>query len=171
MDISGSAHPRQGFTLVEVLITIIILAMGVLGLAALQMAGMRTNHSAYLRTQATIAAADLIDRMRVAPGDYVDKHLDTSNLKAPDHEASIAFRGWAAELERVMPAPADGAPLGEVDCTTASRCNTGNCEIIVRWNDARAEIDPAGDEHVSAPEQRNPATMSFRVCTRLAGTR
>lgn len=171
MGISSDAHPRGGFTLVEVLIAIIILAVGILGLAALQMAGMRTNHSAYLRTQATIAAADLIDRMRVTPEDYVGQRLDTSSIKAPHHEASDAFRSWAAELERVMPSPADGAPSGEVDCTTGSHCNSGNCEIIVRWNDARAEIDPAANEDSSAAADRSPSIMSFRVCTRLAGTR
>jgi type IV pilus modification protein PilV len=58
---------QQGFTLIEVLVTVIIMAIGLLGVAGLQLAGMRSNHSAFLRTQATIAAYDLIDRMRADP--------------------------------------------------------------------------------------------------------
>lgn len=56
--------PQQGFTLVEVLVAIVVLSIGLLGLAGLQATGLRNNHSAYLRTQATLQAYDIIDRMR-----------------------------------------------------------------------------------------------------------
>ncbi len=54
----------DGFTLIEVLIAILILALGFLGLAGLQTYGLRNNHSANLRTQATLLAYDLTDRIR-----------------------------------------------------------------------------------------------------------
>lgn len=54
----------SGFTLIEILVTLFILAIGLLGLAGLLFEGMRNNQGAYLRTQASILAYDMADRMR-----------------------------------------------------------------------------------------------------------
>jgi type IV pilus assembly protein PilV len=54
----------KGFTLVELMVAILVLAIGLLGLAALQVVGLSSNHNAYLRTQATFLAQDMADRMR-----------------------------------------------------------------------------------------------------------
>jgi type IV pilus assembly protein PilV len=55
----------RGFSLIEVLVALLVLAIGLLGLAALQAQGLRFNHDAYVRTQATQLAYDIVDRMRV----------------------------------------------------------------------------------------------------------
>jgi type IV pilus assembly protein PilV len=55
---------NRGFTLLEVLVAVLVLSIGLLGLAGLQAASLRNNHSGYLRSQATILAYDYIDRMR-----------------------------------------------------------------------------------------------------------
>lgn len=57
---------NRGFTMVEVLIAMLVLAIGLLGLAALQAQTLRFNHDAYLRTQATLLTYDIIERMRTA---------------------------------------------------------------------------------------------------------
>ena len=55
---------ERGFSLIEVLVALLVLAIGLLGLAALQAQGLRFNHDAYVRTQATHIAYDIVDRMR-----------------------------------------------------------------------------------------------------------
>ncbi len=55
---------NTGFTLIEVLIAMLVLAVGLLGLAGLQATSLRNNQSAYNRSQATQLAYDLADRMR-----------------------------------------------------------------------------------------------------------
>src|SRR3990172_9167298 len=55
---------NDGFTLMEVLVAVVVLSIGLLGLANLQTVGMKSNNSAYLRTQATLLAYDIADRMR-----------------------------------------------------------------------------------------------------------
>lgn len=55
---------NRGFTLIEVLVSVLILGVGLLGLASLQANSLRNNHSVYLRTQASLLAYDLIDRIR-----------------------------------------------------------------------------------------------------------
>ena len=54
----------RGFSMIEVLITMVILSIGLLGVAGMQVAGLQSNRSAYFRSQATIIAYDMIDRMR-----------------------------------------------------------------------------------------------------------
>jgi len=67
--------PVTGFTLIEVLVTLLVLSIGMLGVASLQMYGTRSGHDAYLRSQAVMLAYDIADRMRANPdgvdaGDY-----------------------------------------------------------------------------------------------------
>jgi type IV pilus assembly protein PilV len=53
-----------GFTLIEVLVTMVILSAGLLGIAALHTATLRNNLDSVLRSQASALAADIADRMR-----------------------------------------------------------------------------------------------------------
>jgi len=57
-------NKNTGFTLIEVLIAMLVLAVGLLGLAGLQATSLRNNQSAYNRSQATQLTYDLADRMR-----------------------------------------------------------------------------------------------------------
>lgn len=66
-------NKNAGFTLIEVLIAMLVLAVGLLGLAGLQATSLRNNQSAYNRSQAIQLAYDLADRMRanvVGAGTY-----------------------------------------------------------------------------------------------------
>lgn len=65
----ASTHrkPAVGFTLIEVLVTIIIVSIGLLGLAGLQINGLRANMSSEARSKATLLASDIIERMRANP--------------------------------------------------------------------------------------------------------
>lgn len=93
--------PMAGFTLVEVLVAVVVLAIGLLGVAGLQLVGLRYNQSAYLRTQASFLAYDMIDRMRsnsagVNGGNY--DAVDTSSPPASPGCISTAAGCTAAEL-------------------------------------------------------------------------
>ena len=61
--------PRcAGFTLIEVLVSLLILAVGLLGLVGMFVASTQNNKSASLRTIATLQAYDMADRMRANIG-------------------------------------------------------------------------------------------------------
>jgi type IV pilus assembly protein PilV len=55
---------QAGFTLIEVLVSSLILSIGLVGVAGLQALSLKNNQSAYMRSQATALAYDLADRMR-----------------------------------------------------------------------------------------------------------
>ena len=63
---------HRGFSLIEVLVALLVLSIGLLGLAALQTTSLQYNTGSYFRTQATFLAYDILDRMRANSGAVVD---------------------------------------------------------------------------------------------------
>ena len=58
---------EKGFSLLEVLVAVVVLAVGLLGIGGLQVLSLKNNHSAHLRSQATYLAYDILDSIRVNP--------------------------------------------------------------------------------------------------------
>ena len=76
---------QAGFTLIEVLISMLVLALGLLGLAAMQATTLKNNQSAYFRSQATQFAYDIADRMRankLEASKYAASTYATTNIVA-----------------------------------------------------------------------------------------
>jgi type IV pilus assembly protein PilV len=146
----------HGFTLVEVMVTLFIVAVGVLGVTGLQLASMRSNHSAFLRSQATLAAYALTDRVRTDPASFKGLSIDTDN---PAGNAS--FQAWADELLLLPMTKAADQPLGALDCSDGDDCLAGHCAITIRWNDARSE------DSALAQTGRDAADVAFLHCTRV----
>lgn len=114
---------QRGFSLIEVLIACVVLAIGLLGLAGLQVTGMRNNQTAYLRSQAIQSAYDIADRMRanqpgVSAGRYnnqaattddCDDATDDGNVGATCSVSQLAgfdLAQWAADLTARLPSGA-----------------------------------------------------------------
>ena len=57
-------NKTKGFTIIEVLVSMVILSIGVLSLGVLQLSAMQNTQGGYLRSQATILTYDIIDSMR-----------------------------------------------------------------------------------------------------------
>jgi type IV pilus assembly protein PilV len=83
-------HHRNssGFTLIEVLVTIVVVSIGLLGLAGLQINGLRANMSSEARSKATLLANDIVERMRANPlgveaGAYSGITVDAASCAAP----------------------------------------------------------------------------------------
>lgn len=77
---------QSGMTMIEVLITILVLAIGLTGVMSMEAIAIKSNHQAYLRTQAILQAQDLADRMHanlkgVEDGDYVITSAPTTPAK------------------------------------------------------------------------------------------
>lgn len=55
---------QTGFTIIEMLIAVLVISIGLLGMAGLQTSGIQQSHNSYLKTQASMLAYDMADRMR-----------------------------------------------------------------------------------------------------------
>lgn len=67
----------RGFTLIEVLIALLVLSIGLLGLASMQLSSIQYSNNAKQRTQATFLAYDILDRMRANPDEAQSGSYDT----------------------------------------------------------------------------------------------
>ena len=63
----NSRKAMAGLTMIEILVTLIILSIGLLGMAAMQLSGIRSANNSTFRTQATLLADDIAERMRANP--------------------------------------------------------------------------------------------------------
>ncbi|WP_455207978.1 type IV pilus modification protein PilV [Kaarinaea lacus] len=131
---------QAGFTMLEVLVAIVVLSFGLLGLAGLQADGLRNNTSAYMRSQATLMAYDMLDRMRanmqgVENGDYNNLLSTTpSDPGCISTGCSVALMAshdayeWSQKLAELLP-----SGQGHVTGTGQGSIFT----ITVMWDDTR----------------------------------
>ena len=85
--------PTGGFSLVEVLVTIVILLIGLLGLAGLQARALTVQMEAYQRSQALILLKDMVDRIdtnRANAAAYVTVGLSPYEYLGTDNAAETA---------------------------------------------------------------------------------
>jgi len=126
----GRATAQNGFTLVEVLIAILVLAIGLLGLAMLQVEALKHSTDAYYRTQATMLAYEIVDRMRANSdaalnGDYISTTAPITPETCGDtasgcgsatalarYDLSVWYQNLSQALPAVSAAPSTIALVG-----------------------------------------------------------
>lgn len=125
---------QAGVGLVEVLIAVLVLSIGMLGMAGLQTWALRNNQSSMFRGLAVVQAYSIADAMRadritaVNSGFNID--LDDDAPTGTSY-ADAALAAWRGNLQEA---------LGP-DATGSVACNGALCDIVVRWDDSRADQD------------------------------
>ena len=136
-------HHRQGFSLIEVLVTLVVVALGLLGLTALQAKLQLSEIDAYQRAQALLLAQDMADRL-ATNRDNASAYSTTSALGTGDHpaancaaEATIALRDrceWSTALQGAAETEGTiltGAMVGARGCVEA--IGNDSYLITVAW--------------------------------------
>lgn len=118
-----------GFSLLEVLIALLILSIGLLGIAALQTVSLRSNHGAYQRSQATFLAYGIIDSIRANRDAALNDGYDIA-IGATNTGTGIAgtdINTWRGNIRELLP---DGD--GSIACN-----GDGVCTITIQWDVSR----------------------------------
>ena len=130
-----------GFTLIEILVAVLILSVGLLGLAALNLTGLQGSQASYERSVAVMQANDLVERMWAGlcdlydgDGDFVEAEANTiKGAWEAQQQGTLAGTGWSSPA-LVYQDAADS--VGTV------------IELTIRWNERTAR-------------DGEPATMEF----------
>lgn len=125
-----ASRAQRGVGIIEVLIALLILSIGLLGMAALQVRTMRNNQSALERSMAVAETHAIADAMRADRTNAINGRFDIAI--DDDAPSGTTFRETvlAAWRENLVNA------LGE-DATGSVDCNGPLCEIVIQWNDSR----------------------------------
>jgi type IV pilus assembly protein PilV len=131
----------SGFTLVEVLVALVILSVGMLGIAALYLEGLRASRDALVRTQAVALAADMADRIRanryiVAGAGAYDPALVTAAQVAACETAGSTCtpsQMYANDLYRWQQAVQAALPAGTAAVAFAIVNSQPTYTITVTW--------------------------------------
>lgn len=132
------AHSRhqRGVGLVEVLISVLILGIGMLGVAAMQATALRYGQSSLETSQAVMQTYSIIESMRANPGNapaYATAGMVCAVPAAGGSLASKDIAAWITSLKNTMGLAADNTTCGRVE-----NRGGGVYRITVRWDDSRA---------------------------------
>jgi len=143
---------QKGFSLVEVLIAVLVIAIGLLGLAGLQSVGVNSNHISYLRSVASIHTENMAELMRanivaVVDNDYAQNAAPATvdydaiamavedgnqgidcraNQCTPDQQAQSDAFNWLTAIARDLPTVA-GVTSGVVTCNDNNLADADGC--------------------------------------------
>jgi type IV pilus assembly protein PilV len=157
------SNPRQrGFTLIEVMIAILVLAVGLLGLAGMNARILNGQFEAYQRAQAMLLVDDMVSRLRANPegaraGAYDGQELGLAaavcDETAAAQDPAMDLACWNEALRGVNIESADGAAqlgsmIGARGCIDRIS-GTPTSEVVLRvsvaWQGLTPTVEPALD--------------------------
>ena len=133
-----------GFTLIEILIAMLVLAIGLMGIAAMQFRGLQYSHDAYLRSQISVLAYSMADRMRLnranvasytAGTPYIIPATQPGGCTESSVGATNDLACWHREVHNAIP------PGGIANIVAEAN---GGYTIVLGWSDRerrRRQVD------------------------------
>src|SRR5262245_9512371 len=132
-------HSQYGFGLVEALVALVVVSVGMIGIAVLYGQGLSASRTALYRTQAVILASDMADRIRL------------------NRRAGVAYQNGAAGTNR-------NCGPGGVTCTPVQMAE----HDLWVWNTVIDQQLPTADGTV-AYTAASPPTYTIQVTWQEVG--
>ena len=144
-------HAQRGLGLIEVMVAVLILGVGLLGIAAMQATALRNSQSSVERSQAVMQTYAILDAMRanVAVARIGGYNLSSMTCTEPD-AGDLAANDRAVWIASLKDSLNDSA-CGQINCGSL------DCEITVQWDDSRgggSEDDEIARTHQVVTETR-----------------
>ena len=127
-------HADSGFTIVEVLVALVVLAIGLLGIAGLYVTTLGSGTAAINRMQAVNLATDIADRIRA------------------NRNANVAYAGAASTGLTCI-------GTGAVDCGAAQMA----ADDLLQWNTELAAALPSGSGAIAVAGASAPYTYTITI--------
>lgn len=129
----NSRKKQAGVSLLEVLIAVLVLAIGVLGIVALQATALRNSQSSAERSQAVMQTYSIFESVRANP--LAKTNIELYNFSDDDCAAPTGgtlrdrdISTWITSIRQGLP---DGC--GAISCDNS----THTCEVTITWDDSR----------------------------------
>ncbi len=155
----SSHRTARGFSLLEVLIAMLVMAFGLLGFALLQTMSVRFTQSANQRTKAVDLANDMLDQMRsnrllaaqFAAASFTDTATaNQCDVTTGDRSVTQKITAWQCAVRR---------GLGEGSSANVTLVN-GQATVTLNWSDQRWERDSS---RTSGSYQTGTVTLVSRL--------
>jgi type IV pilus assembly protein PilV len=159
---------QGGFSLIEVLVTMLVLAFGLLGVAGLMLGGVSNAANSESRSKASMLAADMADRMRANPAEartsgspkYVRLTYDAA-LPTASTTATIDMISWVDAISKQLP---EGGGRIIQTVLTANGVNIYKYAIEIRWSGCSGTLDDTARANCAAGNAHwESFTMDVRV--------
>ena len=139
----GTIQNHGGFSLIEVLIALVIMSVGMLGIAGLYVEGMNAGRTSIFRHHAVTLAGDVADRIRANPRAGVDYEGPGGNNNCvlgnvncnPAQMAANDIDLWKTQADDML-------PNGAVAITYDDTVNPPTYTIVVGWDEAGEDTPP-----------------------------
>ena len=172
----GAVARVGGFTLVEVLVAVLVISIGMLGVAKLVLAAVTANDSAYFRTQAANLAYSILDAMRAnrayasTTSGYQLSLTQSPNATimcdalgsdcTPAEMAQYDLYRWRAQLASALP-----QGNGQVAITPAPASGqVATATITIQWDDSVAQWALVNDSNAhGTATDTTPDTQTFTL--------
>ncbi len=126
---------QSGVGLIEVMISVLILGVGLLGVAAMQATALRNSQSSLERSQAVALSYAILDAMRANRDTALAGGYNLAAMQcvvpAAGTLAQTDLNRWITALKDNMGQPADTSTCGQVSCAA------GMCTVTIQWDDSR----------------------------------
>ncbi|KAF1709463.1 type IV pilus modification protein PilV [Pseudoxanthomonas kalamensis DSM 18571] len=131
----ASAGRQMGVGLLEVMISVLIMGIGLLGIAAMQATALKNGQSSLERSQAVIQSYAILDAMRANRDAALAGDYNRALTCAPPGTGALAetdVANWITSLETTL----GNSPntCGSINCD-----GNGVCTVVVQWDDSRAQ--------------------------------
>lgn len=159
---SSWSRRQRGVGLIEVLIAVLVFALGVLGMASMQVNAKRTSYDALQRSLATSLARDIVERMRSNPspgalaifgavnnlggGSIANEPAPNCSTSActPQELAAHDIWEWEQALDGAAEQSGDANAGGLVSPRACITHNAGVVTVAIAWRGYAGQVNPTG---------------------------
>lgn len=149
---SSRLRRQSGLTLLEIMVTLVILSLGLLGLAGLQMTGLKNNRAAYYNAVAGQAVQDISERLRV---DVTTRNAVTGGTVRTVSGSNDSCNAEVDTFNDRVACVASNLPNGQARIAELI-ANPKSMYIAMRWTN----LELNGARGWAADTARNPATSA-----------